>query len=198
MDYFIVLKGVYEKEILEELFQSTKVLCTFEKPDVNPHYHIIGKFEESHSALTQRIKRFLNLGRNKLQCSAGYKESETAAAIYILKEKRVIFNTLFDEHQIDDFMSRTLQVNKEKFSDKRKSYSDRLVDEYVQPELHNDTWLQEDDHILNYIVKNYKGAYGLKQSTEIYYGILSKTDPEAMVEILKKKIYTRSNHYLNG
>lgn len=136
-------------------------LITFEKPEVNPHYHIILKTKKDKNAIRNAITRKFKI-TGGMRTVADCKEIQNAIP-YIMKEFRIKKYSLFNsDEQYQYYRDKALVTNKEvltKKSIKQNSFKWKFVNEYEPLIEYSDDGEElhfEEDHINKYIVKMFK------------------------------------------
>ncbi len=198
--YFLVIKQknhLINDASLKTYFEQFKSLITFEKPDENPHYHIIFKSEKTTSALRNAITRKFEVkgGHRTIALCKDIKKS----ILYILKDETIISNTLLSEQELSECVleaqsiSKLLAIKKEK----KLTFWDKIVDDYI-PEQHeitpSDSLVILDlyhksvtFHIMTYLQKqlrNCKRQFKFQLVESYYYGIMNLYYP-----ILSDKVH---------
>ena len=177
------------------LFRYT---VTFEKPDTNPHYHIIIETDKLVNSVRNRITRHFQLTGSDRTVTV-VKDTDKSL-IYILKDGNIIFNNLLDDTRLKDLQAKTAKINSDKLAkiNRRTTFRERCLQSYEPldpiPELgdingyfiqHNVSKIEK--HIQAHITKTFRYEYQLIDRfiyNKFYYGIVNIYYTDYMETIL--------------
>lgn len=152
-----------------------RVLVTFEKPEENPHYHVVIDTKKTTGAVRNALNR-LEPGRKHKLSVEEVRETLADACIYILKEFRVIMNSLLTQDVLDNYIAETARINVEK-ANKKLTPRQGLLENYVPLVEYGDI----DDavdyyikvHISDYVMRSYptRSPFSKKHMTDVAWAI---------------------------
>lgn len=145
-------------ENLKKLYRGTKHIISFEKPNTNPHYHVLLHTDKSENAIRNAITRKFDI-KGGDRTVAHIREYEKCL-LYVIKEHRIVSNTLLtDEEMSTKLQEATVRTNLTNLKKaKKQTFKQKFILEYkpIEYVINYDIchWPEEiDDHIAKYIRK---------------------------------------------
>ena len=186
---FIVIKSDKETDVLD-YFKNEKCLITFEKPDTNPHFHIILQSDIANNTIRNSISRKFNLsGGQRTVKNCNDLES---SVVYILKDGNVKKNTLFTKEQLQEYVDCTNQINKVNKDIKKcrkDSFKRLIVTTYTKLEITTSTYAYDIyDHIQDHIHKKFGSSFESLDEMiykRCFYKILNFHYPKLGLQVMR-------------
>ena len=125
MNYlFIVIKhkGLVDTDKLLSFFhEHGPFIMTYEKPETNPHYHIILSTNKLVNTIRNSLTRKFQLTGSD-RTTTLVKDLDKSL-IYILKDNDIKHNNLLTASRLEELQLKTKEINKEKLEKSTKSQS---------------------------------------------------------------------------
>lgn len=173
---FVTIKLTVFPESLTKYLEGEKYLLTFEKPEENPHYHMVIDTTKI-GALRNAITRHTGLKGRDRQVSTC--KNDQKSIIYILKEDRIIHNSLVSQEDLINYKKMTYQKDIKKLKPHERLQS--VCDTYEKLENIQTTMFQkatdEDKfkiiaHIYEHITDTYNKPFNKPIVEKLYFQIL--------------------------
>lgn len=178
--WFIVIKSPYsiDNQIdtlnfrlkMENYFKDKHCLLSFEKPNTNPHFHILLSTLNKMESVRKSLKLyFCELGKNTIEMTTC--EDKYKASVYITKELDIIHNSLYNPDELSEIISTTKKINLDK--EKKMTFLQIVIRDYIPLKGYNPP-KDLNKHVNDYVCDNLQinNPFRAGLYTSVFEGII--------------------------